>query len=139
MSSDAQLIPLSTALQISASKTGDALKDFAASHSPARLDLAELTAQLAEIGTRGRWFVENGGPFDDGREVLPGDLFGCLKQVIRNATVLVDEVCGVVREEEGEKTSATWCEHVVERLQPVARIAESIAMTMKLGVGVLEL
>lgn len=132
-SPDETLASLAIALQTSAQRAVDAVREFLRSFPAARQDLADLEARLERVGTSARVFAQSTGDLGE-------DLVGVLRGVVGNARALVDdEVWDVVRTEGGKKRARAWSEHIVERVLPVARIVESVGLTMALAVSVLEL
>jgi DNA repair ATPase RecN len=130
-SPDETLSSLSTALQLSAQRAVDALKSFIVKFPAPRQELQTLEERLERLSRSAR-------VFSDGERDLGEDVVSVLRRVVSNARVLVDEeVCGVVTSEADRSRSSS--EHVIERLQPVSRIVESVGLTLAFAVGFLEL
>ncbi|KAJ4324072.1 hypothetical protein N0V84_004038 [Fusarium piperis] len=130
----ASISALCGTLQTATARAIDALRDFVIYYPSARLDLASLSRELAELQMVSRLLHHNAETLDAGTAKLPERLEAALRGVIEKASALLEETDDALEagRNPGDRTPA-WLEHTAERLSPLARLAESLRIAMNLG------
>ncbi|KAH7242582.1 hypothetical protein BKA59DRAFT_233781 [Fusarium tricinctum] len=125
---------LCTALQTSTARLVDGLRNFVTYYPQARLDLAALSRELAELQMVARLLHHNASALDDGGAALPRRLDEALKGVVSEAGELLEEADDALDTgRTAEERTASWLEHTAERLSPFAKLLEGLRSAMSLG------
>jgi hypothetical protein len=125
---------LCTALQTSTTRLVDGLRNFVTYYPQARLDLAALSRELAELQMVARLLHHNASALDNGGAALPGRLDEALKGVVSEAGELLEEADDALDTgRTAEERTPSWLEHTAERLSPFAKLLEGLRSAMSLG------
>ena len=123
---------LCTALQTSTTHVVDGLRNFVTYYPQARLDLASLSRELAELQMVARLLHHNAQ--ESGRAPLPGRLDEAIKGIVSEAGELLEEADDALDTgRTAEERTPSWLEHTAERLSPFAKLLEGLRSGMSLG------
>ncbi|KAM5356826.1 hypothetical protein ACJ41O_003472 [Fusarium nematophilum] len=134
-SSISSISSLCGSLQSSTARAVESLRGFVIHYPSARLELASLSRELAEVQMVARLLHHNADNLDAGPATIPMRLEAALRAVVQKASALLEEVDDALDSKGsggGERTQS-WLEHTAERLSPLARLAESLRIAMNLG------
>ncbi|KNB00194.1 hypothetical protein FOXG_03816 [Fusarium oxysporum f. sp. lycopersici 4287] len=125
---------LCTALQTSTTHVVDGLRNFVTYYPQARLDLASLSRELAELQMVARLLHHNAQALESGSAPLPGRLDEAIKGVVSEAGELLEEADDALDTgRTAEERTPSWLEHTAERLSPFAKLLEGLRSAMSLG------
>jgi hypothetical protein len=125
---------LCDSLQISTAHVVDGLRGFVTSYPQARLDLASLSRELAELQMVARLLHHNAQALDTDSDLkLPSRLDDALKGVVSEAGELIEEAEDALDLDKEEERTQSWLEHTAERLSAFAKLLESLRSSMSLG------
>ncbi|SCO81653.1 uncharacterized protein FRV6_05866 [Fusarium oxysporum] len=125
---------LCAALQTSTTHVVDGLRNFVTYYPQARLDLASLSRELAELQMVARLLHHNAQALESGSAPLPGRLDEAIKGVVSEAGELLEEADDALDTgRTAEERTPSWLEHTAERLSPFAKLLEGLRSAMSLG------
>lgn len=125
---------LCAALQTSTTHVVDGLRNFVTYYPQARLDLASLSRELAELQMVARLLHHNAQALESGSAPLPGRLDEAIKGVVSEAGELLEEADDALDTgRTAEERTPSWLEHTAERLSPFAKLLEGLRSGMSLG------
>jgi hypothetical protein len=126
---------LCSSLQTSTARVVDGLRSFVTSYPQARLDLASLSRELAELQMVARLLHHNAQALetDSAAAQLPSRLDDALKGVVSEAGELIEEADDALDLDKEEERTQSWLEHTAERLSAFAKLLESLRSAMSLG------
>ncbi|KAF5692197.1 ribosome assembly 4 [Fusarium denticulatum] len=107
---------LCAALQTSTTHVVDGLRNFVTYYPQARLDLASLSRELAELQMVARLLHHNAQALESGSAPLPGRLDEAIKGVVSEAGELLEEADDALDTgRTAEERTPSWLEHTAER------------------------
>ncbi|KAI1012244.1 hypothetical protein LB503_004292 [Fusarium chuoi] len=116
---------LCAALQTSTTHVVDGLRNFVTYYPQARLDLASLSRELAELQMVARLLHHNAQALE---------LDEAIKGVVSEAGELLEEADDALDTgRTAEERTPSWLEHTAERLSPFAKLLEGLRSGMSLG------
>ncbi|KAI1039160.1 hypothetical protein LB505_007545 [Fusarium chuoi] len=125
---------LCAALQTSTTHVVDGLRNFVTYYPQARLDLASLSRELAELQMVARLLHHNAQALESGSAPLPTRLDEAIKGVVSEAGELLEEADDALDTgRTAEERTPSWLEHTAERLSPFAKLLEGLRSGMSLG------
>ncbi|GKU03652.1 ribosome assembly protein 4 [Fusarium langsethiae] len=125
---------LCDSLQTSTAHVVDGLRGFVTSYPQARLDLASLSRELAELQMVARLLHHNAQALDTDADLkLPARLDDALKGLVSEAGELIEEAEDALDLDKEEERTQSWLEHTAERLSAFAKLLESLRSSMSLG------
>ncbi|KAM0558051.1 hypothetical protein ACHAPJ_005218 [Fusarium lateritium] len=125
---------LCAALQTSTTRVVDGLRGFVTYYPSARLDLASLSRELAELQMVARLLHHNAQALDSSGANFPPRLDAALQAVISEAGELLEDADDALDTgRSAEERTPSWLEHTAERLSPFAKLLESLRGAMSLG------
>ena len=125
---------LCAALQTSTTRVVDGLRGFVTYYPSARLDLASLSRELAELQMVARLLHHNAQALDSSGANFPPRLDAALQAVISEAGELLEDADDALDTgRSAEERTPSWLEHTAERLSLFAKLLESLRGAMSLG------
>ncbi|KAF4431408.1 ribosome assembly 4 [Fusarium acutatum] len=107
---------LCAALQTSTTHVVDGLRNFVTYYPQARLDLASLSRELAELQMVARLLHHNAQALESGSAPLPARLDEAIKGVVSEAGELLEEADDALDSgRTAEERTPSWLEHTAER------------------------
>ncbi|KAF5024869.1 hypothetical protein F66182_3108 [Fusarium sp. NRRL 66182] len=121
------LSSLCASLQTSTARAVDGLRGFVTLYPSARLDLASLSRELAELQMVARLLHHNAQALDAAAATLPPRLDEALRGVVGEAGELLEEADDALDAgRTPEESTASGLEHTAERLSPFAKLLEKL-------------